>query len=242
MGGKLRRPRHRRPVVPAAGPADVGDRRLTPGWGGSPDSCWPRAAAAGTACPRHWPGSMTVPLRRAALADPARRRSRPGGRRPRAPPPSGYAPPSHSGRHAAGRNALWDSGMGSSLRAGLAALDGAADVDAALVLLVDTPGITAASGRPGGPRRRPVRCRAPCSPPPTAAGRGTRCCSAGSAGPGSPAPPPAIPGRSATYGHTPPNYASSRATTSPTVPAPTSTAPAAPPQPHDPGISRATAA
>ena len=56
-------------------------------------------------------------------------------------------------------NPLWVSGMGSSLRAGLSALDGAdihgddihdADIggdniDAALILLVDTPGITAAA-------------------------------------------------------------------------------------------------
>ena len=41
-------------------------------------------------------------------------------------------------------NPSWASGMGSSLRAGLSALDGD-DVDAALILLVDTPGITAAA-------------------------------------------------------------------------------------------------
>lgn len=42
-------------------------------------------------------------------------------------------------------NADWATGMGSSLRAGLAALsDG---IDAALILLVDTPGITAAAIR-----------------------------------------------------------------------------------------------
>jgi CTP:molybdopterin cytidylyltransferase MocA len=38
-------------------------------------------------------------------------------------------------------NAEWESGMGSSLRAGLRALD-ASDADAAAILLVDTPGIT----------------------------------------------------------------------------------------------------
>jgi len=42
-------------------------------------------------------------------------------------------------------NPLWGSGMGSSLRAGLAALDAIGEVEAALVLLVDTPGITAAA-------------------------------------------------------------------------------------------------
>jgi CTP:molybdopterin cytidylyltransferase MocA len=41
-------------------------------------------------------------------------------------------------------NPDWDAGMGSSLRAGLAALAG---VDAACVLLVDTPGITAGAVR-----------------------------------------------------------------------------------------------
>jgi CTP:molybdopterin cytidylyltransferase MocA len=41
-------------------------------------------------------------------------------------------------------NPQWESGMGSSLRVGLAALDGT-DSDAALILLVDTPGITAAA-------------------------------------------------------------------------------------------------
>jgi nicotine blue oxidoreductase len=39
-------------------------------------------------------------------------------------------------------NEIWKSGMGSSLKVGLEAL-GATDADAALVLLVDTPGITA---------------------------------------------------------------------------------------------------
>jgi nicotine blue oxidoreductase len=42
-------------------------------------------------------------------------------------------------------NPDWATGMGSSLRAGLAALP--ADVDAALVLLVDQPGLTAAAVR-----------------------------------------------------------------------------------------------
>ncbi|WP_367138023.1 NTP transferase domain-containing protein [Saccharothrix sp. HUAS TT1] len=41
-------------------------------------------------------------------------------------------------------NADWATGMGSSLRAGLAALAGA-DVDAVVVLPVDTPGVTAAA-------------------------------------------------------------------------------------------------
>ncbi len=41
-------------------------------------------------------------------------------------------------------NEQWETGMGSSLRAGLAALD-EQDADAALILLVDTPGITAAA-------------------------------------------------------------------------------------------------
>ena len=52
-------------------------------------------------------------------------------------------------------NDEWDSGMGSSLRAGLAAL-ASTTAEAAIVLLVDTPGITAAAverirsyGRPG---------------------------------------------------------------------------------------------
>jgi nicotine blue oxidoreductase len=43
-------------------------------------------------------------------------------------------------------NELWKSGMGSSLRVGLEAL-GATDADSALVLLVDTPGITAEAVR-----------------------------------------------------------------------------------------------
>ncbi|MGX7826704.1 nucleotidyltransferase family protein [Actinokineospora sp. 24-640] len=43
-------------------------------------------------------------------------------------------------------NPDWASGMASSLRAGLAALDGLA-VDAAIVLTVDTPGVTAAAVR-----------------------------------------------------------------------------------------------
>jgi CTP:molybdopterin cytidylyltransferase MocA len=43
-------------------------------------------------------------------------------------------------------NAHWDTGMGSSLRAGLAAL-GTADADAVVVLLVDTPGVTPAAVR-----------------------------------------------------------------------------------------------
>jgi molybdenum cofactor cytidylyltransferase/nicotine blue oxidoreductase len=42
-------------------------------------------------------------------------------------------------------NADWQSGMASSLRSGLDALAGLADVDAALVLLVDMPGITVAA-------------------------------------------------------------------------------------------------
>ena len=42
-------------------------------------------------------------------------------------------------------NRDWQSGMGSSLRAGLAALESFADVDAVVVLLVDTPGITPAA-------------------------------------------------------------------------------------------------
>jgi CTP:molybdopterin cytidylyltransferase MocA len=52
-------------------------------------------------------------------------------------------------------NEDWDTGMGSSLRAGLIAL-GSTDAEAAVVLLVDTPGITSAAvdrirayGRPG---------------------------------------------------------------------------------------------
>jgi nicotine blue oxidoreductase len=52
-------------------------------------------------------------------------------------------------------NEDWDTGMGSSLRAGLIAL-GSTDAEAAAVLLVDTPGITYAAvdrirayGRPG---------------------------------------------------------------------------------------------
>lgn len=50
-------------------------------------------------------------------------------------------------------NPDWASGMGSSLRAGLAALDGT-DIDAALIMLVDTPGITpAAVGRVAGAAR-----------------------------------------------------------------------------------------
>jgi CTP:molybdopterin cytidylyltransferase MocA len=56
-------------------------------------------------------------------------------------------------------NPAWASGMGSSLRAGLAALE-VTDADAALILLVDTPGITAAAldrvasaARAGDPRR-----------------------------------------------------------------------------------------
>ena len=43
-------------------------------------------------------------------------------------------------------NPEWTSGMGSSLRAGLRALDGVA-ADAALILPVDTPGVTAAAVR-----------------------------------------------------------------------------------------------
>lgn len=43
-------------------------------------------------------------------------------------------------------NPLWDTGMGSSLRAGLAALADT-DVTAAVVLLVDMPGVTAAAVR-----------------------------------------------------------------------------------------------
>jgi CTP:molybdopterin cytidylyltransferase MocA len=43
-------------------------------------------------------------------------------------------------------NAGWKSGMGSSLRVGLEAL-GATDADAVVVLLVDTPGVTAAAVR-----------------------------------------------------------------------------------------------
>jgi CTP:molybdopterin cytidylyltransferase MocA/SAM-dependent methyltransferase len=42
-------------------------------------------------------------------------------------------------------NPQWRSGMGSSLRAGLAAMAAIADVDAIVVLLVDTPGITPAA-------------------------------------------------------------------------------------------------
>lgn len=42
-------------------------------------------------------------------------------------------------------NAHWQSGMGSSLRAGLTALQRQTDAEAALVLLVDTPGIGAAA-------------------------------------------------------------------------------------------------
>src|SRR5215475_8607936 len=41
-------------------------------------------------------------------------------------------------------NADWATGMGSSLRTGLRAVD-ASSVDAATILLVDTPGITAAA-------------------------------------------------------------------------------------------------
>jgi CTP:molybdopterin cytidylyltransferase MocA len=43
-------------------------------------------------------------------------------------------------------NAGWKSGMGSSLRVGLQALAGT-DADAAIVLLVDTPGVTSAAVR-----------------------------------------------------------------------------------------------
>lgn len=43
-------------------------------------------------------------------------------------------------------NEVWKSGMGSSLRVGLDAL-GATDADACVVLLVDTPGVTAAAVR-----------------------------------------------------------------------------------------------
>src|SRR5262249_17349560 len=43
-------------------------------------------------------------------------------------------------------NAGWKSGMGSSLRVGLEALAGT-DADAAIVLLVDTPGVTSAAVR-----------------------------------------------------------------------------------------------
>jgi nicotine blue oxidoreductase len=43
-------------------------------------------------------------------------------------------------------NEGWKSGMGSSLRAGLAAL-GSTDADAVVVLLVDTPGVTSAAVR-----------------------------------------------------------------------------------------------
>jgi CTP:molybdopterin cytidylyltransferase MocA len=43
-------------------------------------------------------------------------------------------------------NEVWKSGMGSSLKVGLEAL-GATDVDAVLVVLVDTPGITAEAVR-----------------------------------------------------------------------------------------------
>jgi CTP:molybdopterin cytidylyltransferase MocA len=49
----------------------------------------------------------------------------------------------------------WQSGMGSSLRAGLGSLD-ASDADAAAVLLVDTPGITAAAVRRIIERGRPT--------------------------------------------------------------------------------------
>lgn len=42
-------------------------------------------------------------------------------------------------------NPEWQSGMGSSLRAGLAAVAAVGDVDAVIVLLVDTPGITPAA-------------------------------------------------------------------------------------------------
>lgn len=44
-------------------------------------------------------------------------------------------------------NPQWSTGMGSSLRCGLAALAGLDHIDAALVLLVDTPGITPAAIR-----------------------------------------------------------------------------------------------
>jgi nicotine blue oxidoreductase len=44
-------------------------------------------------------------------------------------------------------NPEWTTGMGSSLRAGLAALRAAADVVAAVILPVDTPGVTAAAVR-----------------------------------------------------------------------------------------------
>ena len=40
-------------------------------------------------------------------------------------------------------NAEWSEGMGSSLRTGLSALDAMADVDSAIVTLVDLPGLTA---------------------------------------------------------------------------------------------------
>jgi CTP:molybdopterin cytidylyltransferase MocA len=44
-------------------------------------------------------------------------------------------------------NPDWPTGMGSSLRAGLAALERDATVDAAVILLVDMPGVTAAAVR-----------------------------------------------------------------------------------------------
>jgi CTP:molybdopterin cytidylyltransferase MocA len=44
-------------------------------------------------------------------------------------------------------NPLWNTGMGSSLRAGLAALDRDRDVIATVVLLVDMPGVTASAVR-----------------------------------------------------------------------------------------------
>ncbi|MDR7273942.1 nucleotidyltransferase family protein [Catenuloplanes atrovinosus] len=44
-------------------------------------------------------------------------------------------------------NEEWATGMGSSLRAGLTALARRAEVDAAVVLLVDTPGVSAAAVR-----------------------------------------------------------------------------------------------
>ncbi|MDP9240958.1 MAG: NTP transferase domain-containing protein [Actinomycetota bacterium] len=52
------------------------------------------------------------------------------------------------------RNAAWESGMASSLRAGLTALQDT-DADAALVLLVDTPGIGAAAVRRVGAAAAP---------------------------------------------------------------------------------------
>jgi molybdopterin-guanine dinucleotide biosynthesis protein A len=98
-------------------------------------------------------------------------------------------------------NPDWATGMGSSLRVGLAALD-AVDAVAALVMLVDTPGVTP------GPRSWPG--------PATTGSPATPSCSAGTTGPQSRRRPPATRAPARTWPGT--GYGPSPARTSPTAP------------------------